>query len=96
MATDNDQEAKFIRFREVAAFGKTQRWIVETLTGVNLGAISWYGAWRQYCFRPNEMTIFERQCLRDIAQFCESRTRAYRALPKLKIEEKGGPMGFKK
>jgi len=74
-------EAKWIRFREVAATGKTQRWLVETLTGVTIGTVHWWGAWRQYCFSPEANTIYERQCLRDIAQFCESRTRATRTCP---------------
>jgi len=45
-----------------------------------LGEIKWYGAWRKYCFfpAPNLMTIFEEDCLRDIAQFCEEATRAHR------------------
>ena len=73
-----EEEAKWIRFREVPAAGKTQRWVVETLTGVSLGHVSWFGVWRQYCMFPNEATVFERKCLRDIATFCETKTRTHR------------------
>ncbi len=71
------EEAKWIRFREVAYPGLTQRWAVETLDGGTLGRICWFGRWRQYCFFPDEKTVYERQCLRDIASFCESKTREY-------------------
>lgn len=71
------EQAKWIRFREVAYPGLTQRWTIETLDGSTLGHVSWFGRWRQYCFFPDEATVFERQCLRDIATFCETKSREY-------------------
>ena len=34
-----------------------------------IGKILWWGGWRQYIFAPNENTIYERQCLKDISDF---------------------------
>ena len=28
-----------------------------------IGIIKWYGAWRKYCFFPNEDTIWDKKCL---------------------------------
>ena len=86
--TSLSEEAKFIRFREVASEGKTQRWIIDTLNGTALGYIRWFRVWRQYCFFPGEETIFARRCLRDIANFCESKTREYLKLSRMKEKEK--------
>jgi hypothetical protein len=86
-------ESNWIRFVETAWPGKTKRWRIETLAGLNLGVILWYGAWRQYCFQPSEMTTFERKCLRDIATFCETETRKQlkdARLRRLTYEEKVG------
>lgn len=40
-----------------------------------LGEIRWYGPWRQYCFYPVHATIFNRGCLREIADRCEFMTK---------------------
>ncbi len=34
-----------------------------------LGHIKWYGPWRQYTFMSQANTVFEKQCLKDIADF---------------------------
>ena len=47
--------------------------------GVDLGEVKFYGAWRKFCFFPNHDTVFEQDCLRDIAIFCEQQTAAWRA-----------------
>lgn len=37
-----------------------------------LGTVSWYAAWRCYAFYPSgRNTVFERTCLRDIAEFLD-------------------------
>lgn len=38
-------------------------------TGFRLGIIMWYGAWRQYCFFPEESTVFSKGCLEEINNF---------------------------
>jgi len=44
-----------------------------------LGEVKWFGCWRQYAFFPFPGTAYERQCLRDIAEFCETKTKEHRA-----------------
>ena len=43
-----------------------------------LGEVRWLGAWRQYCFFPASDCVFEKNCLRRIADFCEARTIEHR------------------
>jgi hypothetical protein len=43
-----------------------------------LGTVKWFGRWRCYSFFPSADTVFEQQCLNDIADFLET----------LKIERK--------
>jgi hypothetical protein len=56
--------------------GKTMVWSVYTLSTPRrlLGNIGWYAPWRRYCFGPVAQTIFEQDCLRDIAIFLETET----------------------
>jgi hypothetical protein len=71
----------WIRFeeREPSASGKTKRWAVCSHTSQDsLGIIAWYTPWRKYCFHPGGNTIYEQDCLRDIADFCEAATRNHR------------------
>lgn len=59
---------------------KTRVWQVRnTAARVGLGYIRWFGAWRQYAFDPDDGLSFEKTCLRTIAEFCESKTRAHYA-----------------
>ena len=57
---------------EVVPNGSGQKWVA------NLGLIKWFGRWRCYAFFPRTETVFERKCLRDIADFCEARTMEHR------------------
>lgn len=70
---------------------KTKRWMVIAKHGrETLGFIEWYSPWRQYCFFPKTGTLYERQCLRDIADFCDTETTAhFRAARAEKAAKKG-------
>ena len=59
---------------------KTLTWEVQTTDGVPLGSIKWYASWRAYAFFPLPACVFERNCLRLIATFCEMRTEDKRRL----------------
>lgn len=62
---------------------KTKNWLVaEKNGGSRLGFIQWYSPWRQYAFFPETGTLYERQCLRDIATFLDEQTTAHRSQPK--------------
>lgn len=67
-------ETKWLRFAEQPKpIGrKTSRWLVFAKeSGVLLGRIQWYGAWRQYVFFPQPDCLFNRTCLLDLATFCK-------------------------
>jgi hypothetical protein len=74
--------AKWIRFEHVgqSESGKTSIWRVVSTSaiGVLLGEVRWYGPWRKYSFFPNQhlALVFEKDCLRDIADFTEAETNA--------------------
>lgn len=36
---------------------------------VTLGIIKWYAPWRQYCFIPDDNTIYSKGCIADINDF---------------------------
>lgn len=61
--------------------GKTKRWAVHAAEPPReeLGKVTWYPFWRKYAFLPHPLTVFEEECLRDIAAFCESETKKHRA-----------------
>lgn len=43
-----------------------------------LGYVKWWANWRQYCFFPLN-SLFDKNCLREVAQFCEEATQAHKA-----------------
>lgn len=60
--------------------GKTQIYTVHNSdSGTLLGEVRWHGPWRKYTFVPAAFTVFEEDCLRDIADFCQDQTIAHRA-----------------
>ena len=71
---------KFISFRRAAKSksGKTNTWLVKTDDGTVLGRIKWFGRWRCYAFHPDDTTLYEHECLRMIADFCETQTKRLR------------------
>jgi len=76
-----DKRGKWIRFEELEqpVHRKTRRWCVLPRDGVGpLGYVEWYTPWRKYVFAPVPNTVFEQDCLRDLASFCEDRTREQR------------------
>ena len=73
--------SKWIKFKITPRLPgrKTDIWFIETKDGnTTLGLVKWYSHWRKYCFIPAEDTIFEQDCLRDIASFIEDQTKLHR------------------
>lgn len=59
---------------------KTERFtVVETQGDIFIGKITWCGRWQKYAFEPFRDTILEQDCLRDIADFCEAKTKEHQA-----------------
>lgn len=74
--------------REPSASGKTKRWaVVPALGGESLGIVAWYAPWRKYCFHPGGNTVFEQDCLRDIATFCAERTTEHKSVPQKGVND---------
>lgn len=74
--------AKWIRFDPIPVppDRKTQRWhVVAKQRGDDLGVIEWDTGWRRYVFAPYEGSVYEQDCLRDIASFIEDETRKHKA-----------------
>ena len=71
-------EGGYIVFHPDGHTGKTVIYKVVSDTSV-LGEIRWYGPWRCYAFYPEMETVYEKKCLRDIADFCELLTTEHKA-----------------
>lgn len=75
-------EPKYVKFvfARKSPTGKTNIWdVVNKENQVLLGEISFWGGWHSYVFSPKVDMIFEKQCLRDIADFCEAQTKFQRS-----------------
>jgi hypothetical protein len=59
---------------------KTERWLVVPNPKGNpadpLGEVKWFSHWRRYVFFPAQGKLFDAECLRAIAFFCERATAA--------------------
>ena len=72
--------SKWISFWPILEGGKTKTWVVRTIDGVvMLGVVRWHSPWRKYAFFPLSETLFEEQCLNDLATFLKDETRKQRA-----------------
>lgn len=71
---------KWIRFdkQPTPTNQKTEVWhVVSSADGVwpdVIGVVKWYPPWRRYAFFPEANTLYEHQCLRDLAEFCNNAT----------------------
>lgn len=67
--TKNDRKEK----------AKTDVWEVWALqTAMHLGQVSWFNHWRKYTFQPAAGFVFDADCLREVATFCELETRQHK------------------
>jgi hypothetical protein len=49
---------------------KTRIYILyEKSSGAILGGLRWFGAWRGYCFFPNENAVFDGGCLTQLKEW---------------------------
>jgi hypothetical protein len=75
-------DPKWITFEDAgpSQSGKTRLWrVVNRQDGVELGDVHWDAGWRRYVFAPRAFTIYEQDCLRDLAAFVSARTADHRA-----------------
>ena len=57
---------------------KTNSYSVMTLENIKLGQIKWFSNWRKYCFYPQQDTVYEEVCLKEIAEFIQQETYNYK------------------
>ena len=64
------KEYKYITINYSESDAKKQHYLIfNKKYGDLLGEIGWYSPWRQYCFMPQDDTVFSRCCLNDIIDF---------------------------
>jgi len=70
---------KWIHFELLNDTGKTQVWsCVNKSSGIDLGTIQWYGAWRQYTFLVGRGSEYNNGCLDAISQFLTRLNKTHR------------------
>lgn len=76
MSSDNPT---YLAFQPIPTSGTTKAWeVYNVVHGSHIGVIRWFGRWRQYCFFPNDQTVFHHGCLSDIAKFVLNATNEWR------------------
>lgn len=71
-------ESKWLRFEIVPQPNERKTFVWDVVptaseSGESIGQISWFGAWRKYCFNPKPNTVFDVACLMAISEFIEAR-----------------------
>ena len=76
---DTAEFGTHITFIPDAPKPKTKVWrVVSKYETGQLGWIGWYAPWRKYSFYPEAGTLYEQVCLREIADFCERKTKEHK------------------
>jgi len=72
-------KSKWIRFDVHSFTGKTWHFDIHTTDMQHfLGEIKWFSRWRRYAFFPMPETVFEHECLKSIAEVCETLTKKHK------------------
>jgi hypothetical protein len=70
--------SEYLLFREEEPNKKTR--VVRVMakqSGLLLGIIKWYGAWRHYCYFPRGDTVYSDRCLLEISEIVTSMNQDY-------------------
>ena len=79
MSGEGTEQGKHLVFVSAPPKPKTKVWwVASRYEDGRLGWIGWFGRWRKYSFFPASDTVFEEDCLRDIADFCVRKTKEHR------------------
>ena len=63
---------KYVEFKLAKQKPKTNVYsVLSKAYGDILGIIKWYPNWRQYCFFPEDATVWSKGCLEEINDFIE-------------------------
>ena len=83
--------SRWITFEPLTPNLGTKRWAVMTKERpTQIGTVSWWGPWRKYVFHAGPQTLFDQDCLRDIADFVEAETKAHYAAKSLAERQRAG------
>ncbi len=64
------EESKFLNFTLSHHSTKTSTYHVHSKKGFEfVGIIKWYSGWRRYTFYPKGGTLYDENCLKEIADF---------------------------
>jgi hypothetical protein len=69
----------FFSYRRKSKSGLTSIWRVQDRDAHVLGEIRWYAPWRRYALYPEPETVWEQDCLRVAADFCQVQTKKHRS-----------------
>lgn len=58
---------------------KTRKFNVFNLRHVLVAHVKWFGAWKKYCFFPLDSMLFDGNCMREIAEYCDLVTKEHKA-----------------
>lgn len=62
----------YLEFELIEKKPKTNVYSINSIaSGFKLGIVKWFSSWRQYCFFPNEGTVFDQRCMKDIRDFMQ-------------------------
>jgi len=62
----------YLKFVKEGDTGRTEmHGVFSALHGDRLGTVKWFGLWRQYAFFPEPETVWNRDCLRQLAKFLD-------------------------
>jgi hypothetical protein len=76
-------QTKYLKFVLIKYKTKTKVYAVVSVNhGDELGRIEWFPRWRQYCFMPFGMTVWNTGCLDDIQKFLNVLMETRRPKPK--------------
>lgn len=65
---------------------RTKIWNVVSQGEYRLGSVKWWAPWRRYTFFPDGDTLYDALCLRRIAEFCETETKARKTARRIERE----------
>ena len=68
----------FMISEEIVEGRKTPILHIHSNEGYYLGDIKWYGAWRKFCFYPNQDTVWDNKCLSELLNFLEQYNKEWR------------------
>ena len=79
------RETKYLRLDLSSWRGKTAVYAIVSKKYENwLGVIEWYAPWRQYCFRPDPATIWNKDCLMTVVHWTARLNREHKLIGKKK------------